>query len=214
MATPRTALRQLADIRDSTRPFARSIAALIAGIVITFSYDLTTFTALTWLTVIVTVSLVMWDGPDTVLNKAARWATIVVASMTMLGLLMGRMSTATALSLSVALAAFETSRAFTRGDRIWLWSTGVLTVGLSILYFNVDPNDRTAAGLTGGWAIVAGIFGLIAAADAIVKRRNADRDAAAKKATPPARAPRKPTASATKRPTPPTTKAKPRGPKR
>ena len=214
MATPRTALRQLAAIRDSTRPFVRSIAALVAGIVITFSYDLTTFTALTWLTVIVTVSLVMWDGPDTTLNKAALWATVVVVSMTILGLVMGRMSTATALSLSVALAAFETSRAFTRGDRVWLWSTGVLSVGLSIVYFNVDSDDRTAAGLTGGWAIVAGIFGLIGAVDAIVKRRNADRAAAVKKATPPARAPRKPAASTAKRPTPPTTKAKPRGPKR
>lgn len=214
MATPRTALRQLAAIRDSTRPFARSIAAVVAGIVITFSYDLTTFTALTWLTVIVTVSLVMWDGPDTALNKAALWATVVVVSMTILGLVMGRMSTATALSLSVALAAFETSRAFTRGDRIWLWSTGVLSVGLSIAYFNVDPDDRTAAGLTGVWAIVAGIFGLIGAVDAIVKRRTADRNAAATKATAPTRAPRKPTASTTKRPTPPTAKAKPRGPKR
>lgn len=214
MATPRTALRQLAAIRDSTRPFARSIAAVVAGIVITFSYDLTTFTALTWLTVIVTVSLVMWDGPDTALNKAALWATVVVVSMTILGLVMGRMSTATALSLSVALAAFETSRAFTRGDRIWLWSTGVLSVGLSIAYFNVDPDDRTAAGLTGVWAIVAGIFGLIGAVDAIVKRRTADRNAAATKATAPTRAPRKPTTSTTKRPTPPTAKAKPRGPKR
>jgi hypothetical protein len=228
MVTLGNVLRQLAALRDSSRPFARSVAALVAGITITFTYDITTFTALTWLTVIVSVSLVMWDGPDTVLNKAALWATVVVVAMTVLGLAMGKMSTATALSLSVALVAFETSRAFTRADRIWLWSTGVLAVGLSIAYFNVDANDRTAAGLTGGWAIVAGIFGLISAVDAIVKQRRNAIDEAAKKLTAPAK---KPTAStktprttaatasgtAAKRPTPrtsSTTKAKPRAPKR
>lgn len=214
MVTPRNAVGRIVALRDGSRPFARSIAALVAGVVITFSYDLTTFTALTWLTVIVTVSLLMWDGPDTALNKAARWATIVVVVMTVLGLAMGRMSTATALSLSVALAAFETSRAFTRGDRIWLWATAVLTAGLSIVYFNVDPNDRTAAGLTGGWAIVAGIFGLIAAVDTIVKQRAADREKAAKKPAPRVSPPRKPAAPATKRTTTPQPKAKPRGPKR
>jgi hypothetical protein len=219
MLTLGKVVRQLAALRDSTRPFARSVTALVAGIAITFTYEITTFTALTWLTVIVAVSLLMWDGPDTVLNKAALWATVVVVGMTLLGLSMGKMSTATALSLSVALVAFETSRAFTRGDRIWLWSTGVLAVGLSIAYFNVDANDRTAAGLTGGWALVAGIFGLIAAADTIVKRRRAAREQAEKKRTASAKAPRKtaPASTAAKRPTPrtpPTTKAKPRAPKR
>jgi hypothetical protein len=196
-------MRQLATLRDSARPFARSFIALIAGISITFTYEITSFTSLTWLTIIVSVSVLMWDGPNTVLNKAALWATVVVAVMTVLGLVMGRMSAATALSLSVALVAFETSRAFTRGDRIWLWSTGVLAVGLSIAYFNVDANDRTAAGLTGGWAIIAGVFGLIAAADVIVKRRRT-----AKLPTPPAAKVKPRTAK------PPTAKAKPRAPKR
>lgn len=203
MGTPRDTVRQLAALRDSSRPFARSVAALIAGIAITFTYDITTFTALTWLTVIATVSLLMWDGPATALNKAALWATVIVVGMTVLGLAMGQMSTATALSLSVALVAFETSRAFTRGDRIWLWSTGVLAVGLSVAYFNVDANDRTAAGLTGGWAIIAGIFGLIAAVDAIVKRRRTAREELAAQSV-----------AAIKRPQPPTPKAKPRAPKR
>ncbi len=191
MGTLGNAMRQLGTLRDSTRPFARSIIALIAGISITFTYEITSFTSLTWLTIIVSVSLLMWDGPNTFVNKAALWATVVVVAMTILGLVMGRMSAATALSLSIALVAFETSRAFTRGDRIWLWSTGVLAVGLSIAYFIVDTNDRTAAGLTGGWAIIAGVFGLISAADVIVKRRR--------------------TATI---PTPPTAKVKPRAPKR
>lgn len=199
-------MRQLATLRDSARPFARSFIALIAGISITFTYEITSFTSLTWLTIIVSVSVLMWDGPNTVLNKVALWATVVVAVMTVLGLGMGRMSAATALSLSVALVAFETSRAFTRGDRIWLWSTGVLAVGLSIAYFNVDANDRTAAGLTGGWAIIAGVFGLIAAADVIVKRRRTE------KLPPPPAAKTKPRTA--KPPTTTTAKAKPRAPKR
>lgn len=218
MGSPRNAARRLAALRDSVGPFARPIVALVAGIAITFSYEITTFTALIWLTVIVTVSLLMWDGPPTALNRAALWATAVVVGMAGVGLAVGQMSTATALSLSVALVAFETSRAFTRGDRIWLWSTGVLAVGLSIAYFNVDADDRTAAGLTGGWAIVAGIFGLIAAVDATVRRRRASAEAApmstttargARKPPPPATPP-----ASTERPTPPRTKAKTRAPKR
>jgi hypothetical protein len=215
MSTLWKSVRQLAAIRDIARPFVRPIVALVAGIAITFTYDLTTFTALSWLTVIVTVSVLMWDGPNTALNKAARWATVVVVVMTILGLAMGRMSTATALSLSIALVAFETSRAFTRGDRIWLWSTGALALGLSIAYFNVDANDRTAAGLTGGWAIVAGIFGLIGATDAIGKRRRAalERESTKRPASPvPSKA--KTLTTTAKRPNSPKTKAKPRATKR
>jgi hypothetical protein len=166
-----TPLRTLTALRDSVRPYARYVIALVAGLVITFTSEIDTFTALSWLVIIVTVSVALKDGPGTALNKAAWWATVVVVAMTVLGLLMGRMSTSTALSLSIALVAFETSRAFTRDDRVWLWSTGILAVGLSVVYFSADPNERTAAGLTGGWAIVAGIFGLIAAIDARVKSR-------------------------------------------
>jgi len=166
-----TPLRALTALRDSVRPYARSVIALVAGLVITFTAEIDTFTGLSWLAIIVTVSVVLQDGPETALNKAAWWATVVVVAMTALGLFMGKMSTSTALSLSIALVAFETSRAFTRDDRVWLWSTGILAIGLSVVYFSADPNERTAAGLTGGWAIVAGIFGLIAAIDSRVKSR-------------------------------------------
>lgn len=156
-------------VRRIAEPYARSAAALIAGLAITFTQDHSTYTGLFWLTAAVIVSLIVRDGPTTVLNKAAWWSTVVVVAMTSLGLLVGKMSTMTALSLTIALVAFETSRAFTRGDRIWLWSTGVLAVALSILYFSVDSDDTTAAGLTGGWAVIAGVFGLIAAIDRAIK---------------------------------------------
>jgi hypothetical protein len=109
------------------------------------------------------------------MNSIAWWSTTVVAALALLGLIAGRMSPAAALSLTIALVAFETSRAFTRSDRIWLWSTGVLALGLSILYFIIDATDRTAAGLTGGWAIIAGIFGLIGVIDSRAKGRRATR---------------------------------------
>lgn len=200
-------LGRVETIRDAVRPYARSVAALVAGLVITFTHEISTFTALQWLTVIVTVSLVLWDGPDTPLNSAARWATIVVVVMTALGLVVGKMSTATALSLTIALVAFETSRAFTRGDRIWLWSTGALAVALTVLYFSADSDDRTAAGLTGGWAIIAGIFGLIRAVDGLLASRRSASTAAKPQRS------RTTTAASTSRTTP-SAKAKPRGPKR
>lgn len=216
MATFGAVLSGLKTVRDASRPYARFAAALIAGIVITFTTEITTFTALTWLSVIVAVSLAMADGPENALNKFAWWSTLVVAAMTVLGLIVGKMSTATALSLAIALVAFETSRAFTRSDRIWLWSTGVLAVALTILYFGSDPNDRTAAGLTGGWAIIAGIFGLISAVDALLKSRRTTTPTTkpsapkvASKATTSASAPKTPA-----RKSPSTTKAEPRGTKR
>ncbi|MBJ7433998.1 MAG: hypothetical protein JHC62_06130 [Microbacteriaceae bacterium] len=174
----------VARVRAAIQPFARYAAALIAGVAITLTDDHSTYTGLEWLTFVVVVSLFSRGGPATVMNAVAWWSTLVVAALTLLGLIASRMSPTTALSLTIALVAFETSRAFTRSDRIWLWSTGVLAGGLSILYFTIDADDRTAAGLTGGWAIIAGIFGLIGAIDSRVKtRRSAHKPAASKSTT-------------------------------
>jgi hypothetical protein len=186
-----------------TQPFARYVAALIAGVAITLTEDHSTYLGLGWLAFVVMVSLLAGGGNATVMNRFAWWSTLVVTVLALLGLLAGRMSSATALSLTVALVAFETSRAFTRNDRMWLWSNGILAVGLSILYFSIDANDRTAAGLIGGWAIIAGVFGLIGAVDSRVKARKSARKLPAAKSTKPKTTP-----------SPKTAKAKSRGAKR
>ena len=165
------------------QPFARSVAALIAGVAITLTEDHSTYLGLGWLAFVAVVSLMTGGGTATVMNRFAWWSTLVVTALALLGLAARTMSPTTALSLTIALVAFETSRAFTRDDRIWLWSTGILALGLSILYFNIDAGDRTAAGLTGGWAIVAGIFGLIGAIDSSVKARKSGRKPPAQNST-------------------------------
>jgi len=175
MATARNRLVIVTKGLEAIRPYARYIAAIIAGVAITLTDDHSTYTGLGWLTFVVLVSLWSRGGPATLMNSIAWWSTTVVAALALLGLIAGRMSPAAALSLTIALVAFETSRAFTRSDRIWLWSTGVLALGLSILYFIIDATDRTAAGLTGGWAIIAGIFGLIGVIDSRAKGRRATR---------------------------------------
>ncbi|MEY3310398.1 MAG: hypothetical protein RL107_534, partial [Actinomycetota bacterium] len=156
MATSRDLFAKIIRALDASELYARYSAALIAGVAITFSADHSTYVGLAWLTFVVVVSLITRGGPATAMNAVAWWATLVVAALALLGLVASRMSPATALSLTIALVAFETSRAFTRSDRIWLWSNGVLALSLSVLYFTVDTNDRTATGLTGGWAIIAG----------------------------------------------------------
>jgi hypothetical protein len=171
MATARNSFANSVKVLDAIQPYARYIAALIAGVAITFTQDHSTFTGLIWLTFVVVVSVATRGGPATAMNAIAWWSTLVVAALALLGLIAGRMSLTTALSLTIALVAFETSRAFTRNDRIWLWSTGVLAFGLSVVYFTIGANDRTAAGLTGGWAIIAGIFGLIGVIDSRAKAR-------------------------------------------
>jgi hypothetical protein len=183
MADAGTPIETVTKFLVVTQPFARYVAALIAGVAITLTEDHSTYLGLSWLAFVVAVSLLAGGGTATAMNRFAWWATLVVTALTLLGLLGGRMSPSTALSLTIALVSFETSRAFTRDDRIWLWSTGILALGLSILYFNIDADDRTAAGLTGGWAIVAGIFGLIAVIDSRVKARRSARKPTAQKAT-------------------------------
>ena len=194
MATARNRMVIVTKGLEAIRPYARYLAALIAGVAITLTDDHSTYTGLEWLTFVVVVSLLSRGGPTTLMNTVAWWSTLVVAALALLGLIASRMSPNTALSLTIALVAFETSRAFTRSDRIWLWSTGVLALGLSILYFTIDANDRTAAGLTGGWAIIAGIFGLIGVIDSRVKARRSTHKVKTSKST--------------------TTKAKTRGSKR
>lgn len=200
MATFGTVLARVDAVRTMVEPYARYGAALVAGIAITFTQDHSTYTGLEWLTFVVLVSLALRDDPKTAMNKFAWWSTVVVVFMTVLGLLVGKMSSATALSLTIALVAFETSRAFTRGDRIWLWSTGVLAAGLTILYFSIDAADPTAAGLTGGWGVIAGVFGLIAAVDSRIKKSKTDAVV-------------KPTPTAKKSPSKPATKATTTSPK-
>jgi len=194
MATARNRLVIVTKGLEAMRPYARYIAALIAGVAITLTFDHSTYTGLEWLMFVVAVSLLSRGGPANLINAVAWWSTLVVTALALLGLIASRMSPNTALSLTIALVAFEASRAFTRSDRIWLWSTGVLALGLSILYFTIDANDRTAAGLTGGWAIIAGIFGLIGAIDSRAKARGSTRKVKSSKST--------------------TTKAKTRGAKR
>lgn len=216
MASFGTVMGSFEKLRLAALPYARSIAALIAGIAITFTDDHSTYLGLEWLTFIVIVSLVLRDGPATAMNAFAWWSTLVVVAMTVLGLLVGRMSPATALSLTIALVAFETSRAFTRGDRIWLWSTGTLAVGLTVLYFSIDANDRTAAGLTGGWAVIAGVFGLIGAVDTAIKKSRAKSNpkSSPKSATQPTPRQKSSTPTAARKTAPASSKAKPRGSKR
>lgn len=188
MATSRDLFAKITRALDVSQPYARYSAALIAGVAITFSADHSTYVGLVWLTFVVVISLITRGGPATAMNAVAWWATLVVAALALLGLIASRMSPATALSLTIALVAFETSRAFTRGDRVWLWSTGVLALSLSILYFTVDANDRTATGLTGGWAIIAGIFGLISVIDSRAKSRRLTQQSKSSKSTTTAKA--------------------------
>lgn len=210
MATERNSLVIVTKALAASQPYARYIAAIIAGVAITLTDDHSTYTGLEWFTFVVVVSLLSRGGPATVMNAFSWWSTVVVTSLALLGLIASKMSAPTALSLTIALVAFETSRAFTRGDRIWLWSTGVLALVLSVVYFTIQTNDRTATGLIGGWAIIAGIFGLIGSIDSGVKAWRSARKSESSKPT----TKRKPTPKTTPASSTTTAKAKTRGTKR
>lgn len=195
----RDSIRERANVVISRfTPMARYWAAVIAGLAITFTQNHSNVTGLLWFTVATGASLILRDGPATVLNRIAQLISTVIFAMTVIGLLLGKMSESTTLSLTIALAAFETARAFARNDRLWIWSCGVLTVTLSIVYFIVVPDSTMASGLTGAWGIVAGIFGLISGFDARIKAGRSKAAGSGRRSTStPARKPKSRTKSTT-----------------
>lgn len=155
-----------AELVTASRPYARHGSALLAGVGITLMITLGTMSSVAWFTFAVIFSLLLKDGPRDALNLIAWWAGWIVAGATALGVIIGRMSTSSAISLVIAMAAFETARSFARKDRLWGWTSGTLVVILTIVYtFVSDRNAIIFSGVLGIWAILSGVFGLIGVID-------------------------------------------------
>lgn len=151
------------------RPYGRAGAALVAGLSITFVQDHSYAVGLAGILFVVAISLLVHDGPASAFNRITWWLSLVVFVLGVLGLALGKMSTSATLSLIMTLAAFETGLAIARSDRLWAWSTAVLVAALSLVYFTVPTESPMPAGLTGAWAIIAGVFEIIAVFDMHVK---------------------------------------------
>ncbi len=162
-------LSGLKRVIDVVRPFGRAGAAFLAGLAITFVQDHSYVVGLAGMLFVVAVSLLVHDGPRTLFNRATWWIALVVFLFGVLGLALGKMSPSATLSLIMALAAFETGLAIARSDRLWAWSTAVFVVALSVVYFAAPHESPIPAGLTGAWAILAGVFEIIAVFDMHVK---------------------------------------------
>lgn len=162
-------LSRVKPIIDVVRPYGRAGAAFIAGLTITFVQDHSYSIGLGGMLFVVAVSLLVHDGPKTALNTFTWYVSLTVFLIALLGLMLGKMSSSGTLSLIMALAAFETVLAIARADRLWAWATAVLVAALSVIYFTVPTESPMPAGLTGAWAIVAGVFEIIAVFDMHVK---------------------------------------------
>jgi hypothetical protein len=162
-------LSRVKPIIDVVRPYGRAGAAFIAGLAITFIQDHSYAIGLSGMLFVTAISLLVHDGPATALNKFTWYVSLTVFLIASLGLALGKMSPSGTLSLIMALAAFETVLAIARGDKLWAWSTGVLVASLSVIYFTVPTESPMPAGLTGAWAIIAGVFEIIAVFDMHVK---------------------------------------------
>lgn len=155
-----------AHLVSASRPYARHGSALIAGVGITLMITLGTMSSVAWFTFAVIFSLLLKDGPRDALNLISWWAGCIVAGATTLGVILGRMSPSSAISLVIAMAAFETARSFARKDKLWGWTSGTLAVILTFVYTFVSDRDSIVfSGVLGIWAILSGVFGLIGVID-------------------------------------------------
>jgi hypothetical protein len=151
------------------RPYARAVAAFLAGLAITFIQDHSFAIGLAGMLFVVAASLLVHDGPKTLFNAVTWYLSLIVFLLGLVGLALGKMSPSATLSLIMALAAFETGLALARSDRLWAWTTAGFVAVLSVVYFSVPNDSPLPAGLTGAWGIIAGVFEIIAVFDMHVR---------------------------------------------
>lgn len=151
------------------RTFGRTAILVIAGLVIPFIPGHGNVVGLIWLTTISIVSLAVKDDCGTPITKFVWWLNVVFTGSAALGLILGTIGPASALSLAIPLALFECARAFVRSEAIAGWGSAALALTLAIIVFPSGTDSTIATGTIGAWAIVLGVFAAISQSETLLE---------------------------------------------
>lgn len=150
------------------RTFGRACILLLAGLIIPFIANHGNIVGLQWLTAISIVSLLVRDDRDTPITAAVWWLNVLFTGAATLGLVLGTIGPASALSLAIPLALFESARAFIRSERVSGWGSALLAFALTIIVFPSKDDSVIATGAIGAWAIILGVFGAISQSETLM----------------------------------------------
>lgn len=150
------------------RSFGRVGILVIAGLIIPFIANHGNIVGLQWLTVISIVSLLVRDDRTTPITSAVWWLNVLFTGAAVLGLALGTISPASALSLAIPLALFECARAFIRAEAVAGWGSAILALALTIIVFPSRDDSTIATGTIGAWAIILGVFGAISQSETLM----------------------------------------------
>lgn len=151
------------------RTFGRTAILVVAGLIIPFIANHGNIVGLQWLVTISIVSLAVRDDCDSPVRKGLWWLNALFTGGAVLGLVLGTLSPASALSLAIPLVLGECARAFVRGERLDGWASAALAITLAIVVFPSRDDSTIATGTIGAWAIILGVFGAIRRSEAIWK---------------------------------------------
>jgi hypothetical protein len=150
------------------RSFGRPAVLLVIGLIIPFIAIHGNVVGLQWLTALSVVSLALCDDRATTITAALWWINALFTGVTGLGLLLGTIGSASAISLAIPLVLFECARAFIRSEQFAGWGSAVLALTLAVLVFSEIEDSTVATGAIGVWAVVLGVFGAIRQSETVM----------------------------------------------
>jgi hypothetical protein len=152
------------------RSFGRTASLLVAGLVIPFIANHGNIVGLQWTVFISVVSLAVRDDRNGPISKALWWINVLFTGASLLGLALGTIGPASALSLAIPLVLFECARAFIRGEAVAAWGSAILALVLTIIVFPSDQDSTVATGTIGAWAIILGVFAAIGQSETMMAK--------------------------------------------
>ncbi len=150
------------------RTFGRTVILVLAGLIIPFIANHGNVVGLQWLTAISIISLAVRDDRETAITRGVWWINVLFTGATALGLVLGTIGPASALSLAIPLVLFECARAFIRKEPIAGWGSAILALTLTIVVFPSRADSTIATGSIGAWAIILGVFAAISQSETLM----------------------------------------------
>lgn len=152
------------------RTFGRTVSLVLAGLIIPFIANHGNIVGLQWAVFISVVSLAIRDDRDGLVARAVWWINVLFAGAALLGLLLGTIGPASALSLTIPLVLFECARAFIRRDAFAGWGSAILALVLTVIVFPSSQDSTIATGTIGAWALILGVFAAIGQSETLMAK--------------------------------------------